>query len=100
MHWTGNEITTKFCNYPWQNLVTLGTTKQTRLCKVIFYFTGLGDTNYTNFCNCSKTLNSRLKELGATHFYPPGFADDAVGWVIKTASIQYMFTFELHHKSP
>ncbi|CAB4039447.1 methionine synthase reductase-like, partial [Paramuricea clavata] len=40
---------------------------------------GLGDTNYTNFCNCSKTLNSRLLGLGATHFYPPGFADDAVG---------------------
>ncbi|XP_046851855.1 methionine synthase reductase-like isoform X2 [Xenia sp. Carnegie-2017] len=39
----------------------------------------LGDTNYTNFCNCSKNLNSRLLELGATHFYPPGFADDAVG---------------------
>ncbi|XP_028403678.1 methionine synthase reductase-like [Dendronephthya gigantea] len=40
---------------------------------------GLGDTNYTNFCNCSKNLNSRLLDLGATHFYPPGFADDAVG---------------------
>ena len=45
----------------------------------VVYFAGLGDTNYTNFCNCSKNLNSRLLDLGATHFYPPGFADDAVG---------------------
>ncbi len=45
----------------------------------VLYSIGLGDTNYTNFCNCSKSLNSRLLDLGATYFYPPGFADDAVG---------------------
>lgn len=40
---------------------------------------GLGDTNYTNFCNNSKVVDRRLQELGAQHFYPSGFADEAVG---------------------
>ncbi|XP_061569427.1 methionine synthase reductase isoform X2 [Cololabis saira] len=39
----------------------------------------LGDTNYVNFCNCGKTIERRLKELGATQFYPTGYADDGVG---------------------
>lgn len=40
---------------------------------------GLGDTNYTNFCNMGKMLNRRLLELGATNFYETGYADDGVG---------------------
>ncbi|XP_026793740.3 methionine synthase reductase [Pangasianodon hypophthalmus] len=39
----------------------------------------LGDTNYTNFCNCGKTIDSRLQELGANHFYATGLADDGTG---------------------
>ncbi|KAM6900705.1 methionine synthase reductase [Xenentodon cancila] len=39
----------------------------------------LGDTNYANFCNCGKTIEHRLNELGAKQFYPTGYADDGVG---------------------
>ncbi|KAM8882009.1 methionine synthase reductase isoform 1-T2 [Synchiropus picturatus] len=39
----------------------------------------LGDTNYANFCNCGKTIERRLQELGAKQFYETGYADDGVG---------------------
>ncbi|XP_051538873.1 methionine synthase reductase-like isoform X1 [Myxocyprinus asiaticus] len=39
----------------------------------------LGDTNYANFCNCGKTIDSRLQQLGAKHFYATGHADDGTG---------------------
>lgn len=40
---------------------------------------GLGDTNYSNFCNCGKNVNKRLQELGATPFMAPAWADDGTG---------------------
>ncbi|NXO02330.1 MTRR reductase, partial [Rhinopomastus cyanomelas] len=40
---------------------------------------GLGDSEYTFFCNGGKTVDRRLQELGAKHFYDTGLADDCVG---------------------
>ncbi|RXM34138.1 Methionine synthase reductase, partial [Acipenser ruthenus] len=40
---------------------------------------GLGDSNYTNFCNGGKTIDRCLQELGAQRFYATGHADDGVG---------------------
>lgn len=40
---------------------------------------GLGDTNYNNFCNMGKNLHRRMRELGATPFVDPGWADDGLG---------------------
>jgi len=42
---------------------------------------GLGDSNYSQFCNGPRTLNERLLQLGAAEFLPPGWADDGVGCV-------------------
>ncbi|NXK36913.1 MTRR reductase, partial [Piprites chloris] len=40
---------------------------------------GLGDSEYMFFCNGGKTVDRRLQELGARHFYDTGLADDCVG---------------------
>ncbi|XP_064016784.1 methionine synthase reductase isoform X1 [Pogoniulus pusillus] len=40
---------------------------------------GLGDSEYTFFCNGGKTVDQRLQELGAQRFYNTGLADDCVG---------------------
>ncbi|KAJ2082129.1 hypothetical protein H4R24_001825 [Coemansia sp. RSA 988] len=37
---------------------------------------GLGDTNYSNFCNTAQRLDKQLLGAGATAFYPKGLADD------------------------
>ncbi|KAK7118259.1 hypothetical protein R3I94_021929 [Phoxinus phoxinus] len=39
----------------------------------------LGDTNYADFCNGGKTIDSLLQRLGAKHFYATGHADDGTG---------------------
>ena len=43
------------------------------------FYIGLGDSNYSKFCNMGKVLDERMSALGATRFYDAGFADDAVG---------------------
>ncbi|XP_007438558.1 methionine synthase reductase-like, partial [Python bivittatus] len=40
---------------------------------------GLGDSEYTFFCNGGKIIDKRFVELGAQRFYEVGLADDAVG---------------------
>ncbi|KAJ1825449.1 hypothetical protein LPJ56_002663, partial [Coemansia sp. RSA 2599] len=40
---------------------------------------GLGDTNYSNFCNTAVRLDKQLSEAGAQTFYARALADDATG---------------------
>lgn len=40
---------------------------------------GLGDSNYSQFCNGPKLFHKRFHDLGATCFYGPFWADDGVG---------------------
>ena len=40
---------------------------------------GLGDTNYTNFCNSAKRLDRKLADLGCIPVCPKGLADDGTG---------------------
>ncbi|KAL5010026.1 hypothetical protein ScPMuIL_012331 [Solemya velum] len=49
------------------------------LSHLSFALLGLGDSNYSNFCNCGKSLDRRLEELGAKRFYDSAWGDDAVG---------------------
>lgn len=55
------------------------TLANTYLAHLNYTVLGLGDTNYENFCNCGKTMDARLAELGGKRFYACAWADDAVG---------------------
>ncbi|XP_049623875.1 methionine synthase reductase [Suncus etruscus] len=50
-----------------------------RLAHLRYGLLGLGDSEYTYFCNGGKVIDRRLQELGAQHFYDTGHADDCVG---------------------
>ncbi|XP_068221140.1 methionine synthase reductase-like [Palaemon carinicauda] len=57
--------------------------KKDRSCNAFAHLSytvlGLGDTNYTNFCNFGKSIDRRFENLGAKRFYPCGWADDGTG---------------------
>ncbi|XP_060110274.1 methionine synthase reductase [Heteronotia binoei] len=48
-------------------------------CHLRYGLLGLGDSEYTFFCNGGKLIDKRFQELGAQHFYETGLADDTVG---------------------
>ncbi|ETI36889.1 hypothetical protein, variant 4 [Phytophthora nicotianae P1569] len=47
------------------------------LAKLRYTVLGLGDTNYDKFCFMGKSIEKRMRELGAQSFYE--FADEAMG---------------------
>lgn len=51
----------------------------TTFANLKFALLGLGDTNYTQFCNAPKMFFDRFTDLGAVSFCEPGWADDGVG---------------------
>lgn len=53
--------------------------KPTMFEGISFTCCGLGDTNYTHFCNTGKFVNRRMCELGAEKFYAECEADEGVG---------------------
>jgi sulfite reductase alpha subunit-like flavoprotein len=55
------------------------TQKPTMFEGISFTCCGLGDTNYSMFCNTGKLLNKRMCELGAEKFYAECEADEGVG---------------------
>lgn len=50
-----------------------------RLSRSKYAVLGLGDTNYSNFCNGARTFDTYFEALGAARFYETGYADDAIG---------------------
>ena len=50
-----------------------------RLQNISYTILGLGDSNYSQFCNGPKTIHEKLLSLGAKTFYEPKWADDGVG---------------------
>jgi methionine synthase reductase len=49
------------------------------LSKFKYALLGLGDTNYTQFCNGPKLFHKVFQSLGANCFYGPRWADDGTG---------------------
>ncbi|XP_041458976.1 methionine synthase reductase-like isoform X2 [Lytechinus variegatus] len=49
------------------------------LANLNYALLALGDSNYSNFCRNGKNFDERFQQLGAKHFYPTGYADDATG---------------------
>ncbi|XP_028812932.1 methionine synthase reductase-like isoform X2 [Denticeps clupeoides] len=64
---------------PFVRRIKKKTLRRERFARLCYALLALGDTNYANFCNCGKTIDKRLQELGGKRFYATGHADDAVG---------------------
>ncbi|KAJ1770813.1 hypothetical protein IW140_002498 [Coemansia sp. RSA 1813] len=63
----------------WRALKKTARDEQATYSHLRYAILGLGDTNYSNFCNTAQRLDKQLGEAGATAFYPTGLADDATG---------------------
>ncbi|CAM9734341.1 unnamed protein product, partial [Phaeothamnion confervicola] len=75
---TGNGDPPENCDRFWRHLKRRTHPKDV-LEGVHFAMLGLGDSNYDKFCHTGKSMNTRLRELGAEAFYPLVCADEALG---------------------
>ena len=81
---TGDGETPEIARKCWYKLKRLNTeANKSYLANLNYALLGLGDTNYTQFCNGPKLFHKRLGELGAKCFYGPAWADDGTGLEIE-----------------
>mmetsp|Transcript_23806 Transcript_23806/g.31125 ORF Transcript_23806/g.31125 Transcript_23806/m.31125 type:complete len:961 (-) Transcript_23806:204-3086(-) len=75
---TGNGDPPENCDRFWRFLKRK-TQPKDLLAKMKYTVLALGDTNYDKFCYMGKSLNTRLRDLGASSFYPLVCADEGTG---------------------
>ncbi|POM65163.1 NADPH-dependent diflavin oxidoreductase, partial [Phytophthora palmivora] len=75
---TGNGDPPDNCGKFWR-YVKRRTQPEDMLAKLRYTVLGLGDTNYDKFCFMGKSIEKRMRELGAQSFYEFGAADEAMG---------------------
>ncbi|ORX74264.1 riboflavin synthase domain-like protein [Linderina pennispora] len=63
----------------WRVLRKTTRSNKTAYTHLRYAILGLGDTNYSNFCNTAQRLDKQLQAAGAHAFYPKGLADDGTG---------------------
>ena len=74
---TGDGETPETARKCWHKLKRLDSeSNRSYLSNLNYALLGLGDTNYTQFCNGPKSFHKRFLELGANCFYGPSWADD------------------------
>jgi methionine synthase reductase len=77
---TGDGETPETARKCWSKLKRLDTeSNENYLSNLNYALLGMGDTNYTQFCNGPKLFHKRFQELGANCFYGPVWADDGTG---------------------
>ncbi|KAL3666034.1 hypothetical protein V7S43_008827 [Phytophthora oleae] len=75
---TGNGDPPDNCGKFWR-YVKRRTQPEDMLAKLRYTVLGLGDTNYDKFCFMGKSIEKRMRELGAQSFYEFCAADEAMG---------------------
>ncbi|EEY58532.1 NADPH-dependent diflavin oxidoreductase, putative [Phytophthora infestans T30-4] len=75
---TGNGDPPDNCGKFWR-YVKRRTQPDDMLAKLRYTVLGLGDTNYDKFCFMGKSIEKRMRELGAQSFYEFAAADEAMG---------------------
>jgi methionine synthase reductase len=77
---TGDGETPETARKCWAKLKRLDAEENKNyLANLNYALLGMGDTNYTQFCNGPKLFHKRFLELGANCFYGPAWADDGTG---------------------